>query len=78
MCQATHMRWLVTTPRSVDLAELREQIAAAGGALEDEEPTPLEEDEQVVTAEGPRDFAERIRRSTTAIAVYPDSDQQLY
>jgi hypothetical protein len=72
------MKWLLTTPTGVDLERLREDLAAAGGTLEDQDPVPLEPGEQVVHADGPDDLPERLRESGTLLAVYPSSEMELH
>jgi hypothetical protein len=72
------VRWLVTVRVGADLDALRRELAAAGGAVEDDEPVPLSGDELAVPASGPPDLPQRLRDSATAVAVYPDSDMELY
>jgi hypothetical protein len=78
------MRWLVTTPADADLAQLREELAAAGAKLDDEAGVPIEAPlggeapEAVVSVEGPADLPERLRDSATALEVFPDSEQELF
>jgi hypothetical protein len=74
------MRWLVTLAAGADLEELRRELAACGGRLEDEGAVPLEpaepggQAELVVPADGPDDLPHRMRDSPTARGVYPDSE----
>ena len=77
------MRWLVTLPEGADLEKVRQELQAAGGFLAEEQVLPVAPasgsgQEVVVFADGPPDFTERLRDAPDVLAVYPDSDQQLY
>jgi hypothetical protein len=78
------MRWLVTMLAGSDLAELRRELEAAGGRLEEEGAVPLEPAEPggapelVVPADGPDDLPDRLRDSPTARQVYPDSELGMF
>lgn len=77
------MRWLLTVPEDVDLGVVEREVTAAGGSLTDDPPQPLEgargmSSERVVYAAGPADLTDRLRDSTTVLAAYPDSAQELY
>ena len=72
------MRWLLTVPQDLDLAELRREVEAAGARLTGDEPTPLAPQEQVVRAEGPADLHERLGATSMPIQAYPDSEIGLH
>ena len=72
------MKWLLTTPADADIESLRGELEAAGGKLEEREPTPLDQDEQVLYAEGPEDLHERLADSKVPVRANPDSPMELY
>jgi hypothetical protein len=82
------MKWLVTVRASVDLAQLRRELAAAEATIEDRPAIPLappvradgaaDDAEAVVPAEGPADLPDRLRDSPIALHVYPDSELELF
>lgn len=72
------MKWLLTTPTDVDVDELRREVEAAGGKLEERRPVPLEGDEQVLYAEGPEDLRKRLDATPTPVKANPSSRPELY
>ena len=72
------MKWLLTTAADVDLDALREEVEAAGAKLEERDPVPLDEQEQVVYAEGPDDLHERLSKASLPLRVNPSSPMELY
>jgi hypothetical protein len=71
-------RWLITTAKDSDVQELRRAIAAQGGTVGDDPPTPLGSGEQVVEAEGPEDLPSRLRGHSAVLKVSPDSPKHPY
>ena len=73
------MRWLITIPADFDLDALAEAVMAANGALGDEEPIPLGDDELAVYAEGPADLPRVLHNSTSEVVkVSPNSEPEPY
>lgn len=72
------MKWLLTTPADVDLQSLRQEVEAAGATLENRDPVPLDQEEQVVYAEGPDDLRERLSKSSMSVRVHRSSPMELY
>jgi hypothetical protein len=73
------VRWLITVPAEFDLDALAAAVSAADGALGDEEPIPLGDDELVVYAEGPEDLPRSLHDSTSEVLkVSPNSDPEPY
>lgn len=72
------MKWLLTTDKDVDLAVLRQEVESVGGTLEQKEPVPVGEDEQVLHAEGPEDLHERLAKTPTPVKANPNSRMELY
>ena len=72
------MKWLLTTPADADLESLRQEVEAAGAKIEDRDPVPLEEKEQVLYAEGPDDLHERLSNTSVPVKVHPDSPMEMF
>jgi hypothetical protein len=72
------MKWLLTTPADLDLESLRQELKAAGATLESRDSVPLDQDEQVLYAEGPDDLHERLSNSGLPIRVHRSSPVELY
>lgn len=73
------MRWLITTPVDADLDDLRAELSALDGRLSDEPPIPLDDDEHVIGAEGPRDLPSKLASTDVPVTkVSPDSEFELY
>lgn len=72
------MKWLLTTPADVDLDSLRQEVEAAGAKLEDRDPVPLDQEEQVLYAEGPDDLHERLAKTSVPVRVHRSSPMELY
>jgi hypothetical protein len=71
-------RWLITVSRDEDLDRLREEVAAHGGAVDDTPPIPMDEDDQVLEAEGPDDLPQKLERHPAVRKVSPDSDIEFH
>jgi hypothetical protein len=73
------VRWLITLPKNANLEEITQRLASLGTRLvEEESPIPLGEDEQVVSVVGPADLGERLADDEAVLAIYPDSEYELY
>jgi hypothetical protein len=73
------MRWLLTVGKDVDLDELRSALAQLGSTVDPASGVPLDDDEQVVGAEGPNDLPSRLAQAgLSRVKAYPDSDLELY
>jgi hypothetical protein len=72
------VKWLLTTPADVDLQSLRQEVEAAGATLEDRDPVPLDQEEQVLYAEGPDDLRERLSKTNVSVRVHRSSPMELY
>jgi hypothetical protein len=72
------VRWLLTTPTDVDLDALRRELEVAGATLERRRPVPLDQQEQVLYAEGPEDLREQLSKSGMRVRVHRSSPQELY
>jgi hypothetical protein len=72
------VKWLLTTPVDIDLETLRQEVEAAGATLESREPVPLDEQEQVLYAEGPEDLGERLAKSRVPVRANRSSPITLY
>ena len=73
------MKWLITTPAGVDLSEIWARLAALGcSADENQEPIPLDDTEQVIQVDGPRDLPKRTAGEPRILKVHPDSELTLY
>jgi hypothetical protein len=72
------VKWLLTTPVGIDLDVLRQDVEAAGAKLEPREPVPLDQQEQVVYAEGPEDLGERLSKSRVPVRANRSSPITLY
>lgn len=72
------MKWLLTTPVDIDLESLRREVEAAGATLESREPVPLDQQEQVIYAEGPDDLRQRLSNSSLSLRVNRSSPMELY
>jgi hypothetical protein len=73
------VRWLLTVPVGVDTDRLAAVVTSAGGSLRDDPPIPLDDDELVIFADGPRDLPSRLAEHDVPVhKVSPDSDFELY
>ena len=73
------MKWLVTIPAGLDIKRVRAKLSALGcSADDDQEPIPLDNNEQVIEVEGPRDLPKRAAREHEILKVSPSSDLTLY
>ena len=73
------MKWLLTLPTGVDLAELSSVLAAHGVAVDVESCIPLAEGEQVVEADGPVQLPAVLERTGHGnVKASPNSDLELY
>lgn len=73
------MKWLLTVRNDVDLEELRLELGRLGSTVDAEPLAPLEDDEQVLRAEGPEDLPSRlVRAGMKGVKAYPDSELELY
>jgi hypothetical protein len=73
------VRWLITLPKNANLEKITQRLASLGTRLvEEEPPIPLGEDEQVVSVVGPADLGERLAGDEAVLAIYPDSEYELY
>jgi len=72
------VKWLLTTRADVDLDSLRNEVEAAGAKLEDRAPVPLDQEEQVLYAEGPEDLHERLAKTSVPLRVHRSSPMELY
>lgn len=72
------MKWLLTTPVDVDLESLRREVEAAGATLESRDPVPLDQQEQVLYAEGPDDLHERLSKTRLPVRVHRSSPMEPY
>lgn len=73
------MKWLVTTPASIDVEELLARLSALGcSADENPTPIPLDQGEQVIEVEGPHDLPERAAEEPCILKVSPNSEFTLY
>jgi hypothetical protein len=72
------VKWLLTTRADADLDSLRQEVEAAGAKLEDRDPVPLDQEEQVLYAEGPDDLHERLAKTNVPVRVHPSSPMELY
>ena len=73
------MKWLVTTPAGVDLHQLLARLVTLGCSADEEQaPIPLDETEQVIQVEGPRDLPKRAAGEREILKVSPDSELTLY
>ena len=72
------MKWLLTTPADVDMESLRQEVEAAGAKLEARDPVPLDQQEQVVYAEGPEDLREKLEKSSVPVRANRSSKLELY
>ena len=54
------MRWLLTVPAGIDSDQLAAAVILAGGSLREDPPIPLDDDEWVIVADGPRDLPSRL------------------
>jgi hypothetical protein len=73
------MRWLLTLPAEIDLAELSRVLAGHGVAVDAGSQIPLDAGEQVVEAEGPAELPALLERAgLDKIKASPSSDLELY
>ena len=73
------MRWLLTLPAAIDLAELHRALAAHGVTIDSGSRIPLDEGEHVVEAEGPTELPAMLERAGLgAVKASPSSDLELY
>jgi hypothetical protein len=72
------VKWLLTTRADADLDSLRQEVEAAGAKLEDRDPVPLDEEEQVLYAEGPDDLHDRLAKTSVPVRVHRSSPMELY
>jgi hypothetical protein len=73
------VRWLLTVRANVEREQLATSVEAAGGSLRDDPPIPLDNNELVFFADGPRDLPRRLAEHDAPVAkVSPDSDLELY
>jgi hypothetical protein len=73
------MKWLLTVPAAMDLAELRRALAARGVSVDADSSIPLEEGECVVEAEGTHELPALLKRAgLESIKASPSSDLELY
>jgi hypothetical protein len=72
------VKWLLTTPVDIDLESLRQEVEAAGATLESREPVPLDQQEQVLYAEGPEDLGERLSNARVPVRANRSSPITLY
>ena len=73
------MKWLVTIPVGLDIKQLQAKLAALGcSADKDLEPIPLDNSEQVIEVEGPRDLPKRAAAEHEILKVSPSSDLTLF
>lgn len=73
------MKWLLTLPTGVDLAELQSVLAAHGVTVDVESCIPLAEGEQVVEADGPVQLPAVLERTGNGnVKASPNSDLELY
>jgi hypothetical protein len=72
------MRFLVTTDRNESLEKLKDEVAAHGGAMEPDDPIPLDQGEQVVRVEGPDDLPKKLEQLPAVKKVSPDSDMDFH
>jgi hypothetical protein len=73
-----NMKWLLTTPANADLDSLQQELEAVGATLESQEPVPLDDDQQVLYADGPDDLSDRLSETNRSIHVHPSSELELY
>jgi hypothetical protein len=71
-------RWLITTSSDEDLDQLRKDVQACGGEVDESPPVPLEGREQVVGAEGPDDLPAKLKKHPAVRKVSPDSEIEFY
>lgn len=73
------MKWLLTVGNDVDLEELRAALERLGSTVDVEPLAPLDDDDQVLRAEGPEDLPSRlVRAGMKEVKAYPDSELELY
>ena len=73
------MKWLLTVPAEVDLAELRRALDAHGVKVDAGSRIPLDEGEQVVEADGPPELPAVLERAGLGtVKASPSSDLELY
>jgi hypothetical protein len=73
------MKWLLTVPAEMDIAELRRALAAHGVTVDAESSIPLDEGECVVEAEGTEELPAMLERAgLRQVKASPSSDLELY
>ena len=73
------MRWLITVLTSADLSKVEKTICKCGGELNKENPpVPIGDSELVIQVNGPVELPDQISADVDIIAIYPDSDMELY
>jgi hypothetical protein len=73
------VKWLLTVPGAMDLAELRRTLAVHGVTVDTESRIPLDEDEVVVEADGTPELPAVLERAGLgAVKASPSSDLELY
>jgi hypothetical protein len=71
----SHVRWLLTVAADADVAALADALVQLDAELTDEDPVPLDQCEQVLSAAGPRDLPDKVRQAGLPVhKVSPDSD----
>ena len=73
------MKWLITTPAGIDVQELLARLVAFGCTTDQGgTPIPLDQGEQVIEVEGPRDLPERAAGEPGILKLSPNSELTLY
>jgi len=73
------MKWLVTTPKGIDVGRLIERLSAFGCTADpDLAPIPLDDNEQVIEVDGPKDLPARASGESQILKVSPNSEMTLY
>jgi hypothetical protein len=73
------MKWLVTVDTQARLQEVYRFLAELGCTVDpSHEPVPLDQNEQVIQAEGPKDLPARAQGHPAIRRVYPSSEMTLY
>jgi hypothetical protein len=73
------MKWLVTTKTNIDLDKLNLKLSSLGCEQKDNQtPIPLDNDEQVITVEGPSDLPDRAKDEAGILKINPSSEMELY
>jgi hypothetical protein len=72
------VRWLLTIGKDADLSALRRYVAERGGAVGPDPAILLDPDEQLVEADGPADFPQRVQDHPAIRKVSPDSPKFSY